>query len=88
VSTQDNQGNDIHISDLGQNDFFGEISFLTAAPRFATVKAVGDTLICELSYESMKHVVRKSSAVKRVLNNFYRERLRELQAKKRSHNES
>ena len=87
VLSQDNQGNGIHISDLEKGDFFGEISFLTAAPRFATVKAAVDTLICELSYESMKEVVRKSSAVKRILNTYYRDRLRELQAKKGSHQE-
>jgi hypothetical protein len=85
VLTQGNQGNRIHISDLGKSDFFGEISFLTAAPRFATVEAVVDTLICELKYESMKQVMKKSSAVKRILNTYYRARLRELQAKKRSH---
>ena len=38
VLTQDSQGNDIHVSYLEENEFFGEISFLTAAPRFATVK--------------------------------------------------
>jgi len=88
VLTQDNQGNEIDISSLGENDFFGEISFLTAAPRFATVKAEVDTLICELSYESMKEVVKKSAEVKRILNTYYRDRLRELQAKKKSQKES
>ncbi len=84
VLSQDNQGNEIHISDLAANDFFGEISFLTAAPRFATVEAVEDTLLCKLSYESMREVVKKSSAVKGILDKYYRQRLRELQAKKRS----
>jgi CRP-like cAMP-binding protein len=57
---------------------------LTAAPRFATVQAVKDTLLCELSYESMKEVVRRSPEVKGVLDEYYRERLRELQAKQKS----
>lgn len=83
VLTQDDQGNDIHVSFLNENEFFGEISFLTAAPRFATVQAAEDTLLCELSYEGMKEVVRQSPAVKDILNKYYRERLRELQAKKR-----
>jgi hypothetical protein len=84
VLTQDGQARDIHVSYLDENDFFGEISFLTAAPRFATVRAAEDTLLCELSYESMKEVVRKSPAVKEVLNEYYRQRLRELQAKKKN----
>jgi CRP-like cAMP-binding protein len=84
VVTQDGQAEDIHVSYLGENEFFGEISFLTAAPRFATVRAAEDTLLCELSYESMKEIVRKSPAVKEVLNTYYRERLRELQAKKKT----
>ena len=84
VLTQDGQAKDIHVSYLGENEFFGEISFLTAAPRFATVRAAEDTLLCELSYENMKEIVRKSPAVKEVLNTYYRERLRELQAKKKT----
>ncbi len=84
VLTQDGQANDIHVAHLDENEFFGEISFLTAAPRFATVRAAEDTLLCELSYESMKEVVRQSPAVKEVLNKYYRERLRELQVKKRT----
>ena len=84
VLTQDDQANDIHVAYLNENGFFGEISFLTAAPRFATVRAAEDTLLCELSYESMKEIVRQSPAVKEVLNKYYRERLRELQATKRT----
>jgi CRP-like cAMP-binding protein len=84
VLTHDTEGNEIHVSYLTENQFFGEISFLTAAPRFATVRALEDTLICELTYESMKEVVRRSPAVKDVLDEFYRERLRELQTKQRS----
>lgn len=84
VLTQDNQGEDVHVSSLSENQFFGEISFLTAAPRFATVQAVEDTLLCELSYESMKEVVRRSPEVKGVLDEYYRQRLRELQAKQKS----
>lgn len=84
VVTQDEQGEEIRVSYLAENQFFGEISFLTAAPRFATVRAVEDTLLCELGYESMKEVVNDSPEVKSVLNEYYRQRLRELQAKKKS----
>jgi len=84
VLTQDDQAKDIHVSYLDENEFFGEISFLTAAPRFATVRAAEDTLLCELSYKSMKEVVRHSPDIKEILNKYYRERLRELQAKKRT----
>lgn len=84
VLARDKQGKDIHVSYLGQNEFFGEISFLTAAPRFASVQAVEDTLLCELGYESMKKVVRSSPEVKGILEEYYRQRLRELQAKKKS----
>jgi hypothetical protein len=45
---------------------------------------VEDTLLCELSYESMKEVVRRSPEVKGVLDEYYRKRLRELQAKQKS----
>ena len=84
VLTHNDHAEDLHVAYLRENDFFGEISFLTAAPRFATVRAADDTLLCELTYESMKEVVRQSPAVKEVLNKYYRERLRELQAKKKT----
>jgi hypothetical protein len=84
VLTQDDQGEDVHVSYLKENQFFGEISFLTAAPRFATVQTVEDTLLGELSYISMKEVVRRSPEVKSVLDEYYRKRLRELQAKQKS----
>ena len=82
VLTQDEQGKDIHVSFLVENQFFGEGSFLTAAPRFASVQAVEDTLLCELGYESLKAIVRDSPDAKGVLGEYYRKRLRELQARK------
>ena len=84
VSTQDEQGKDIHVSYLTANQFFGEGSFLTAAPTFASVQAVEDTLLCELGYESLKEIVRDSPDAKGVLGEYYRKRLRELLAKKGS----
>ena len=82
VSTQDEQGKDIHVSYLTETQVFGEGSFLTAAPRFATVQAVEDTLLFKLGYESMKEIVRDSPDAKGVLGDYYRKRLRELQARR------
>ena len=82
VSTQNEQGKNIHVSYLAENQFFGEGSFLTAAPSFATVQAVEDTLLCELGYESMKEIVGDSPSAKDVLGKYYRKRLRELQTRK------
>lgn len=53
VITYDNQGWEILVSFLTDNQFFGEISFLTGVPMMATAQALEETLLCKLSLEPM-----------------------------------
>jgi CRP-like cAMP-binding protein len=83
VFTYDNQGKEIPLNYLSDNQFFGEISFLKGMPRSATVQAIEETLACKLSNEAMRQIVQKSPAVKGMLEENYLERLKDLEAKKR-----
>jgi signal-transduction protein with cAMP-binding, CBS, and nucleotidyltransferase domain len=53
VITYDNQGREILVSFLTDNQFFGEISFLTGVPMMVSAKALEETLLCKLSLEPM-----------------------------------
>jgi CRP-like cAMP-binding protein len=39
------EGREVEIARLGRGDFFGEMSLLESLPRYATVRAVGETRV-------------------------------------------
>jgi len=39
------------VMDMGVNDFFGEMAFLTGEPRTATVRSKGDSKLLKISYD-------------------------------------
>jgi CRP-like cAMP-binding protein len=84
VITYDNQGREILVSFLTDNQFFGELSFLTGVPRMVTVQVLEETLLCKLSLESMRKIMQNSPAVKEMIEECYRERLKDLDEKKRA----
>ena len=53
VITYDTQGREILVSFLTDNQFFGEISFLTGVPMMVSAQALEETLLCKLSLETM-----------------------------------
>jgi signal-transduction protein with cAMP-binding, CBS, and nucleotidyltransferase domain len=53
VITYDRQGREILVSFLADNQFFGEISFLTGVPMMVSAQALEETLLCKLSLEPM-----------------------------------
>lgn len=77
-------GKEIPIAVLSENHFFGEISFLTGTPRSATVQAVEEVLLCELSFDAMREVVLRSPVIRASLERYYRERLAELESKRQA----
>jgi hypothetical protein len=83
VFTRNQQGEDLELAVLGPSQFFGEMSFLTGKPRSGSVGAVDTSVIVELSYTSMRKVVKEHPTVKKVLVDYYQERLGNT-AKKRA----
>jgi len=86
VFTRDHHGEELELAVLGASQFFGEMSFLTGKPRSGSVAAVDTSVIVELSYTSMRKVVEEHPTVKKVLVEYYQERLGNT-AKKRAEKE-
>ncbi|MBN1574654.1 MAG: cyclic nucleotide-binding domain-containing protein [Deltaproteobacteria bacterium] len=75
VSKRSEQGEEVYINSLGEGDFFGEIGFFSNAVRFATIKAVVETTLLELTKRDMDNVVEDHPQVRDVLLNFYKKRI-------------
>jgi CRP-like cAMP-binding protein len=82
VFFKDNHGSEQELDILGESEFFGEISLLTGKPRLASVAAIDSTMVMELSYTSMRELVRENPAVKKVLLEYYVERLKKIKEKR------
>jgi CRP-like cAMP-binding protein len=75
VFTRDHHGEELELAVLVASQFFGEMSFLTGKPRSSSVAAVDTSVIVELSYTSMRKVVKEHPTVKKVLVEYYQKRL-------------
>lgn len=75
VFTSDNHGKKLELAVLGVSQFFGEMSFLTGKPRSGSVAALDTIVVVELSYSSMRKVVKEHPTVKKVLLEFYHDRM-------------
>jgi CRP-like cAMP-binding protein len=84
VVTHDNQGREILVSFLTANQFFGECSFLTGAPRMITVQALEETLLCKLRFESMQEIMNNSPGLKKMIEEYNQENMKELEEKKQA----
>lgn len=67
VYTYDQRGKEVPLAILSENQFFGEMSLLTGAPRSASVQALEESLLCEISYEAMREIVQKWPSIKKTL---------------------
>jgi len=75
VFTRDHHGKELELAILEVGQFFGEMSFLTGKPRSGSVMALDTSVIVELGYTSMRRVVKEHPAVKKVLVEYYQQRL-------------
>ena len=82
VFTRDHYGEELELAVLGASQFFGEMSFLTGKPRSGSVAAVDTSVIVELSYTSMRRVVKEHPTVKKVLLEFYEDRMGSTEKKR------
>ena len=75
VFTRDHYGEELELAIIEASQFFGEMSFLTGKPRSGSVAAVETSVIVELSYTSMRKVVKEHPTVKKVLVEYCHDRL-------------
>jgi len=74
VLCQDPEGRQRLLAILKEGEFFGEMSFLTAKPRSATVITTTVCEILELSKQHLTEIIEKHPRVKQALEQLYRQR--------------
>ena len=65
------------LARLGPGDVVGELSLIDGEPRSATVKAVDDLEVLEISAKDLERLLRKAPSVRRKLLEALSERLRD-----------
>jgi len=68
-------GKIVLLAELGEQDFFGEVSFLTGKPRTATVTASDTTHILELKRSEVDDLIERYPHVEQVLDMFHKTRV-------------
>ena len=68
----------VYLAGLADGDFFGEFSFLAERPRSATVEAINECRLLEISRAAVEEIARNDPAFTEPLLQFYKERVVEL----------
>jgi cAMP-dependent protein kinase regulator len=63
------------LAELSEGSFFGEMALLTGAPRLASVVALTDVMLLELTRADVDRIIGAHPSVLEVLDRFFRERL-------------
>ena len=74
VFTKDSEGNEEELAILVEGQFFGEMSLLTGKSRSAYVSALDTSMLMELSFTSMRKLIRGNHKVREILLDYYRDR--------------
>lgn len=67
-------GGTVYLANLGEGDFFGEVSVLTGKPRTATITASQRTELLRLDKSKLDGVLSKFPGIRKVLDDFYQRR--------------
>jgi cAMP-dependent protein kinase regulator len=67
-------GGTVYLANLGEGDFFGEVSVLTGKPRTATITASQRTELLRLDKEKLDTALSKHPGIRKVLDEFYKKR--------------
>jgi CRP-like cAMP-binding protein len=71
-------GKEMWIRNLREGDFFGEFGFFTDQKRHASVKAITECEILQISHNELGKIVKTHPRVMEVLQNFFRKRVLDL----------
>lgn len=75
VFTGTSREREIELARLHENTVFGEMALISAQPRSASVQAVGETDLLEVTRESLRALAGELAQVATALHSFTRERL-------------
>ena len=64
----------VYLANLGEGDFFGEVSVLTGKPRTATITASQRTELLRLDRDKLDRVLANYPGLRKVLDDFYKKR--------------
>jgi len=74
VLTKDPQKNEVVLANLGEGEFFGEISLLTGKPRTATIITNSPAELLELKKQDYEEIVKLHPHTKKVVEEFHLQR--------------
>ncbi len=75
VYKKNREGNQIWLDNLKEGNFFGEFGFLSESGRKASVKAISETEVLEISKDSFKEIIDEFPRVSEVMVDFYKTRV-------------
>lgn len=77
-------GKMINVNELGEGEFFGEMSLLTGEPRTATVTAIEETEVLKVSKEALRPILADNPALVESVYHHIEERKKALTSKEES----
>jgi cAMP-dependent protein kinase regulator len=75
VTTLGPKGGPVHLADLKEGDFFGEVSLLTGKPRTATITSLEGAEVLELTRSDLEDLEGKHPRIRDVIREFYERRV-------------
>lgn len=78
ASKRNREGKEVWVRNLREGDFFGEFSFFTDRKRYASVKALNECEILEISRNELDDIIKTHPRMKQVLYNFFTQKVLDL----------
>jgi CRP-like cAMP-binding protein len=75
ITRQTPGGREVHVRNLKDGDFFGEFGFFIDQKRHATVKAMTECEVLEISRNELNEMIRVHPRLDEVLQNLFKERI-------------
>jgi CRP-like cAMP-binding protein len=75
ISSRDDRGNPLWLTNLGEGEFFGEFGFFADGKRHAEVVAAQDTELLQIGRDELAEIVAEFPRVQEILHRFYQERV-------------
>ncbi len=77
------EGQEVALGELGEGEFFGEMSLLVSCSRSASVFAIGDTEVLRLKADDLFDLIKQYPRLGEILDEFYERRSRVMRKKVR-----